>query len=200
MSSPASRTPKGAATRADILRVAGDVFGSKGYALTRMDDVIVASGLTKGAIYFHFSSKADLARAVVQDHQQRWLDRVTEDVLSLSGPREQLLALVPVLTELVLQDHLAWSVGRLTRELELETGSGGLDPLREWVTLVADLLARGRDEGTLAFDDDPHDLAAVLVGTFDGVKSLTDAADGADPQAFRRRTRILQGLVEGLLA
>ncbi|MGX5397361.1 TetR family transcriptional regulator, partial [Streptomyces anulatus] len=49
-------TPKGAATRRDILRAAARVFDAKGYSLARMDDVVRETGLTKGAVYFHFKS------------------------------------------------------------------------------------------------------------------------------------------------
>lgn len=38
----------------------------KGYAGTTLDDVLSATGLTKGAFFHHFRGKADLARAVVE--------------------------------------------------------------------------------------------------------------------------------------
>lgn len=196
MASPSARTPKGAATRADILKVAGDVFAAKGYAQTRMDDIISASGLTKGAIYFHFDSKARLAEAVIVDHQERWLSRVREEIIALPEPRDQLMALTPFLTHLVASDPTAWSAGRLSAELRTELGDVAPDPLAEWVDLVADILLRGRNADQLDFESDPRELAAVLVGAFDGIKSLTDALDGADATAFALRTSILQRLVE----
>ncbi|MGW5930525.1 TetR family transcriptional regulator, partial [Streptomyces anulatus] len=66
-------TPKGAATRRDILRAAARVFDAKGYSLARMDDVVRETGLTKGAVYFHFKSKAALAHAVVDDQKKGML-------------------------------------------------------------------------------------------------------------------------------
>ncbi len=194
-----ARTPKGAATRAELLRVAGEVFASKGYASSRMEDVIAASGLTKGAIYFHFASKAELAQAVVLDHQERWLARVGEEVLALVEPRDQLLGLVPFLTKLVAGDPTAWTAGRLARELAVELGGAQVDPLTDWVALVEDILIRGRADGQLRFESGARDLAVVLVGAFDGTKSLTDAVDAADPEVFARRGEILQMLVESLL-
>ena len=58
-------TPKGAATRAFLLQVAAEVFAERGYVETTMAELIARSGLTKGAFYFHFSSKDQLALAVV---------------------------------------------------------------------------------------------------------------------------------------
>lgn len=78
-------TPKGAATRREILRAAARVFDAKGYALARMDDVVSETGLTKGAVYFHFKSKAALAHAVVDDQKQGMLAHVRRRLEGLGG-------------------------------------------------------------------------------------------------------------------
>lgn len=46
--------------RADILRAAAACFMERGYAATSIDDVARRLGATKGRIYHHFHSKADL--------------------------------------------------------------------------------------------------------------------------------------------
>ena len=43
-----------------ILDAALQIFVRKGYSETRMDDIVHASGMSKGAIYHHYSSKRDL--------------------------------------------------------------------------------------------------------------------------------------------
>jgi len=43
-----------------ILDAALQIFVKKGYSETRMDDIVYASGMSKGAIYHHYSSKKDL--------------------------------------------------------------------------------------------------------------------------------------------
>ena len=43
-----------------ILDAALQVFVKKGYSETRMDDIVHGSGVSKGAIYHHYSSKRDL--------------------------------------------------------------------------------------------------------------------------------------------
>ena len=58
---PAPATAKGAATRAFLLHTSAGVFAERGYAATTMGELIAASRLTKGAFYFHFRSKAELA-------------------------------------------------------------------------------------------------------------------------------------------
>ena len=53
-------------TRAGITRSALRIFAQRGYAATRLDDVAVDAGITRGAVYFHFRDKADLYRAALE--------------------------------------------------------------------------------------------------------------------------------------
>src|SRR5260370_12614981 len=49
-----------ARTRAEILDHAARLFLLRGHAGTNIDDIMLAAGLTRGAFYAHFTSKADL--------------------------------------------------------------------------------------------------------------------------------------------
>jgi len=49
-----------------ILKGAGRLFRAEGYEGVSLDDVMQAAGLTRGAFYAHFKSKADLFREVVR--------------------------------------------------------------------------------------------------------------------------------------
>src|SRR5262249_20987319 len=61
-------------TRAKLLAVARDLFGTKGYAATAIDDVVRAAGLTKGAFYHHFSDKQAIFRAVFEETERTLLE------------------------------------------------------------------------------------------------------------------------------
>jgi AcrR family transcriptional regulator len=51
--------------RQDILRVTGHIFGQKGYSAATMEDIAAALHLSKPAVYFYYSSKQDLFRALL---------------------------------------------------------------------------------------------------------------------------------------
>lgn len=53
-------------SRADILTAAAACFMERGYTSTSIDDVARRLGATKGRIYHHFASKADLFAAIFQ--------------------------------------------------------------------------------------------------------------------------------------
>ncbi|WP_241251715.1 TetR/AcrR family transcriptional regulator [Candidatus Protofrankia californiensis] len=193
-------TAKGEATRAFLLRTAAQVFAERGYAATTQNDLIAASGLTKGAFYFYFRTKSELALAVLQDQQARWLSQIGERVLAEAKAADQLRVLVPAMLELISTDPGAWSVTRLTKELSAdpEVAEQVCKPMVEWVAFVADLVRRGQTDGDLRTGLDPGSVAAVLVGAFDGLKSLTDILEPTERAAFgfTERVQTLLAIVE----
>ncbi|MGH3758277.1 ScbR family autoregulator-binding transcription factor [Actinophytocola sp.] len=51
-------------TRLHLVRSAAELFDRNGFSGATLEDVSRAAGVTKGAFYFHFSSKDDLAGAI----------------------------------------------------------------------------------------------------------------------------------------
>lgn len=51
-------------THATLLEAAAQLFFDKGVARTTLNDIAVAAGMTRGAIYWHFRDKADLLQAL----------------------------------------------------------------------------------------------------------------------------------------
>src|SRR5215472_6239882 len=54
-------------TRQALLDAALQVFSRQGYAGTRLEDVAAEADMTRGAIYWHFKSKADLYNTLVAE-------------------------------------------------------------------------------------------------------------------------------------
>ena len=57
-----------AETRERLLAAAADVFAERGYDGTRVADIAAAAGVSNGALYAHFPSKADLLVAALRTH------------------------------------------------------------------------------------------------------------------------------------
>jgi TetR/AcrR family transcriptional repressor of nem operon len=55
------RVTKGQQTRREIVEKAAPLFNKKGFEGTSLSDLMHATGLQKGGIYHHFSSKEELA-------------------------------------------------------------------------------------------------------------------------------------------
>jgi AcrR family transcriptional regulator len=57
-----------AETRERLLRAAADAFARHGYDGTRVADIAAAAGVSNGALYAHFGSKAELLVAALRTH------------------------------------------------------------------------------------------------------------------------------------
>jgi AcrR family transcriptional regulator len=65
-----------AETREKLLAAAADAFAEQGYDGTRVADIAAAAGVSNGALYAHFASKAELLVAALRAHGERQLDEV----------------------------------------------------------------------------------------------------------------------------
>jgi AcrR family transcriptional regulator len=72
--------PTRAQTRQRLLQAAGEVFAQRGYERASLDDVAIAAGLTKGAVYSSFAGKDDLFYALMRERIDERLALVTEAV------------------------------------------------------------------------------------------------------------------------
>ena len=196
-------TPKGHATRASILQTAATVFAERGYTDTTLAELITRSGLTKGAFYFHFASKEQLALAVLEEKQQQWLEFVRQRALDKPKAIDQLLALGPALIRLHRQDPSAFSAQRLSRDLARIPGLAGpiRVQMRGWIDLVAGLISQAQRDGDLPAHLDATALAAILVAATDGLKDLSDILDPPSRarRGFEQRMQHLTELVEALM-
>jgi AcrR family transcriptional regulator len=62
-----------AETRERLLRAAAEVFAERGYDGTRVADIAAAAGVSNGAMYAHFASKAELLVDALRAHGRRVL-------------------------------------------------------------------------------------------------------------------------------
>jgi AcrR family transcriptional regulator len=67
-----------------LLASARRLFAEQGYARTSLSEIVADAGVTKGAVYHHFSGKEDVFRAVFE-REQRALMRVVADAALREG-------------------------------------------------------------------------------------------------------------------
>lgn len=78
------------ATRSAILAAAQHRFGTLGYQHVTVDDIAADASVAKGAIYHHFSTKADLFEAVLQ----AVASQILADVQAASTQQSDILAAI----------------------------------------------------------------------------------------------------------
>ncbi len=172
---PPGPTAQGDASRTLLVDAAATVFARLGYDRARMADIVEASGLSKGAVYFYFDSKEALAVAVLAARQERWISGATQLLSHAEPGLPRVRALLPAMLTLHHSDPDAWVISRLSQNLaQLEaTREVAATSMRRWIDLIADVIeSAGPPHGV-----DARELATVLVGGFDGLKMVIDVVD-----------------------
>jgi AcrR family transcriptional regulator len=75
------RVAQGDITRAALFAAARKLFGEQGYADTSTEEIVAAAGVTKGALYHHFTDKVTLFRVVFETVEQEVSDKVVVEFL-----------------------------------------------------------------------------------------------------------------------
>jgi AcrR family transcriptional regulator len=73
------------ATRDRILQAAQQVFARKGYHRALVDDIVHASGTSKGAVYHHFPNKEALFLALVDELSARLAESIAAAIAGAHG-------------------------------------------------------------------------------------------------------------------
>jgi AcrR family transcriptional regulator len=168
------------ATREAIVAGAAAVFSRRGYGLASIADIAAASGMTKGALYFHFPSKDDLARAVIVEQHRRTMIEATAILAEGRPALETMVLLCRSLAQQLLTDPVVQAGIRLTTDVS-SFEQPVAQPYQDWLQTFEELFRRAREEGDLRPDLDPAVLAHFMIPAYTGVQlvseTLTDRAD-----------------------
>ncbi|WP_043618889.1 TetR/AcrR family transcriptional regulator [Nonomuraea candida] len=149
-----------AETRERLLRAAAEAFAERGYDGTRVADIAAAAGVSNGALYAHFGSKADLLVSALRAHRRLLLSSLFSADPDRSAT-ELLLALGRGLTHTdELRRHLIVEALVAARR-DADVAGAMRDYLGERIAWLADVVRCGQADGEL----DPA-LSPEAVGTF----------------------------------
>jgi AcrR family transcriptional regulator len=82
------------ATRRGLIDVARGLFAERGYAQVSTEEIVQRAGVTRGALYHHFSGKRDLFETVFERLEQEVAEKIAAAALVDSDPwRQQQLAI-----------------------------------------------------------------------------------------------------------
>ncbi|MEU1215530.1 ScbR family autoregulator-binding transcription factor [Streptomyces sp. NPDC005791] len=164
-------------TRKALLESAAHLFVERGYTGTSVNDISDHSGKTSGAIYFHYSSKENLALAVVREQFATWPQLVAPYTAPGIPPLEKLVGLSFGVARFLSEDVVARAGARLWAERRAINASVP-SPFDTWVLAATRLLAQARTRGELAAGVEPSAAAVTLVCSFFGLCTLTDEVPG----------------------
>jgi AcrR family transcriptional regulator len=72
----------------NIVHEAQKLFSLNGFLSTGINEIIHASGTSKGGFYNHFASKEELFMAVLAESQSLWRDKVLNSISEIDSPSQ----------------------------------------------------------------------------------------------------------------
>ncbi|MBL4756950.1 MAG: TetR/AcrR family transcriptional regulator [Rhizobiales bacterium] len=156
-----------------LLKAALGLFVSKGYARTNVEEIARRAGLSKGAVYFYFSSKEDLLYALFEQIEEVVIERMLA-TLSVAGPsaRAKIAAFINGQAALGVVDP---DRVLLLILISLEfNGKGGRiedrvkDIYGRMYAALENVIQMGREHGEFRDDLSLKEQVAIIVASHDG--------------------------------
>jgi TetR/AcrR family transcriptional regulator, acrAB operon repressor len=162
-------------TRKTLLDAALRVFSRQGYEATRLEDIAGEAGVTRGAVYHHFGSKAELYNTLVRERFSGF-NATLEEIMTEGGTPLQMLRRLLIRSLQLLEEDAEF---RLVQEIvAFKTGVApelveGIEAkkqgTRAYVDYLSQLIEQGMDSGEIRSGTNARDAAFGLIGMVNGV-------------------------------
>ena len=193
----------GSLTKTKILDAAEILVLDHGYGATSIDQILEKTGITKGAFFYHFKSKAELAEALVARYVKRddeLLLSLTEKADKLSrDPLQQILIFLGLLIEVF--DGLDESPGCLVasfvyqfEEFNVDTKGKVINGFDEWHRVLDEKFRIALEKYPVKLDVNPSTLVDMLLAVFEG--GLIVAKMVSDPKIMVKQLTQYKNYVE----
>jgi AcrR family transcriptional regulator len=154
-------------TRNVILDAAAEAFEARGFAGASLSDILARAGVTKGALYFHFSSKEELAKALIEE---QWMIELP----SVDNPTNPIQAVIDLCHSFC---HSLCTNIRVRASNRLVTESNFERPYPQvytkWNDLIHEFLKVAHDTGDLRQDWDAEEVAYMIGGSVLGIQTMS---------------------------
>lgn len=168
----------GAVTRTGIMDAAQDLVLKQGYAATSVDEIVVSAGITKGAFFYHFDSKSELAHALVERYaatDAAHLEQTLDQAQRMSrDPLQRILIFVGLLQEEFRQltepfgGCLYASYCYEAQLFDEHTFDVVRSGVRDWRTRFAGELQAAIDQYPPRLPTTAEQLSGMILGLFEG--------------------------------
>ncbi|MGW7199442.1 ScbR family autoregulator-binding transcription factor [Streptomyces chryseus] len=188
-----ARQERAEVTRSAIIDGAARAFDHGGFSGTSLSDIVKEAGVTKGALYFHFASKEDLAQAVIDEQFSIW-----DTMRDIDRPGVQtVIDLVHGMAR-QLQESVRVRAGiRLVIEQSNVSGVSA-EPYAKWIELIRNCLAQAQGRGDVRPEVDVDHAANLIVGCWTGLQLSSQVLAGRRDLS-ERTTQMWQMLLPGLV-
>ncbi len=169
---------KGTQTRERILERAAQLFSRQGYFGSSLTDIMHETGLEKGGIYNHFSSKEQLALEAFDYAYGLVQERVQLALQDKKHASERLLALIEVFKSLVEDPPVEGGCPILNTAIEADDAQPALkaraaSAMDDWRNTFHRIIAKGITKQEVHADVDADTVATLFIASLEGAIMLS---------------------------
>lgn len=163
---------RGEQTKEQILDGMARLVATRGFNATSVNDVLEASGVTRGSLYFHFPGKDDLGLAVLERAREGFLAFLKAALVGPT-PWDRLTKFFSVALKTHRQTGFVGGCLWGNTALEMSDQSPAFaakvsDVFDEWTALLADVVRDGQKAGQIRADRTSKELATFIISAIEG--------------------------------
>ena len=167
---------KGEATRERIIAAAAPIFNQHGYEGTSLQQLMEATGLEKGGIYRHFSSKEELAAEAFRFSLDQVRKVRTAQLDEVPGALPKLRCFIQRFAQ--VPSPIPGGCPLMNTAIDADDGNPVLrdlaaKALNRWRDSLAKIAAEAIRAGEIQRTADPRRIANVIISTLEGALMLS---------------------------
>lgn len=182
-------------TRRHIIEQAATLFNLRGYSGTSLQDIMEATGLSKGGLYGHFKGgKEEIALAAFDFAVDSVYGKVGVHTRPLEHAAEKLRAVIEFYRENIFSPPVDGGCPIQNTAVEADDNqpvlrTKVLQALHDWRSRIAHTLRKGIEKGEIQPGIDPEVFATYFIGSLEG--GILLARIQGDPAPFEVMTQPL---------
>lgn len=151
--------------RAEILSIAENLFQTKGYAETSVDEIVRQAGIAKGTFYHYFKSKEEILDSLTQ---QLVADMAFHSQLIAGNKNlnaiEKITAIISKQNALADKNHSVVGSMHLPENKELHDRVN-IETVKVFGPILASVIEQGNQQGLFQVDDPLSTIQFILAGS-----------------------------------
>ncbi|MBW9258638.1 MAG: TetR/AcrR family transcriptional regulator [Candidatus Thiodiazotropha sp. (ex. Lucinisca nassula)] len=189
-------------TRQALLEAAYEEIYRNGFQAASLNTILERTGVTKGALYHHFSSKQKLGYAVIDEIISQKLDREWLTPIQQPGhPIDVMIEVIQLAGQQITSQQIdqGCPLNNLAQEMSpIDPGfRQRIDHLyRKWQESIEKILRDGQQAGTVKPSINPADAALFILASLEGCMGIAKNAQSIDE--LKRCAQGLFGYLESL--
>ena len=192
---------KSEVTKQVIIQKSAAVFNQKGFDGTSMNDIMEATGLTKGGLYGNFKNKDEIAAAAFEYAVDYIWAEIGRRTGVIDNSLDKLKAVVYFYKEHLFNPPIKGgcpilNTGVMTENVPGAMKEGVKQAILDWESAIVKTLEKGKKKGEVGTNTNSEEFATLFLATLEGGMLLSRITQSIEP--FKKTTRQLVKMIDNL--